>query len=402
MLLLINLKANLKRNKIKNKRGECFLSPFSVKSMKFNNGKFKILILSDLHERHENLKWTLHHMERAVEISKPDLVVLLGDNIAGEYKGVNKEKVKTAVLNITDFFNKQKLFFAPVFGNHDHEGLCSCENFTEDEAKSFIMKLFCRSPYCLGEIGNVSGVGNYNIVLKDSQNKTDIFSLFFLDSGTYADGGYGYVKKDTLNWYEKTVLSQKEEKGKILPSFVFQHIIVPEIYNCLTPFSKKVKGSVKGHGSWGNLYFKSNEHFIKSGCVCEGPCPPEKGSGQFDLTEALGSTLAIFSGHDHVNDFDAQYKKVRLIATPSAGYFSYGNKQGFRTVTLFENDLENFETKVFHADEVCTLRPKNVFIKNFGYQQYERDFKPYLTAAAVTVGIASAVGLINRYIKFKK
>lgn len=71
--------------------------PFSAlasddSGLKFNNGKFKILILSDLQDTDEPQQETVDMITSAITKTEPDLIVLLGDNIAGWWKGVDKAK----------------------------------------------------------------------------------------------------------------------------------------------------------------------------------------------------------------------------------------------------------------------------------------------------------------------
>ena len=46
-------------------------------------------------------------------------------------------------------------------------------------------------------------------------------------------------------------------------------------------------------------------------------------SGMFDAICELGSTQAVYCGHDHVNDFCANYKGVCFIYSQCGGYETY-------------------------------------------------------------------------------
>jgi hypothetical protein len=57
----------------------------------------------------------------------------------------------------------------------------------------------------------------------------------FDNANNREDGdGYGCVQRPQLDWFT----AEKEANGK-LPSIVFQHIIVPEIYDFLTPIAQE-------------------------------------------------------------------------------------------------------------------------------------------------------------------
>lgn len=369
--------------------------------MKFKGGKFKILILADIHGAEKELKWTFRHIEAALQKSKPNLVVLLGDNIAGHFKGVTVEKVKSTIEKIGRIFDERKIPFTLVFGNHDHEGLCTF-GFDERSAKKFIINEFKKFPSCLAEEGEkMTGVGNYNLPLMNSSGDKVIFNLWFMDSNPYADesegGGYGYVHSDQIQWYEKTGEKLKEENGgKNVPSFLFQHIIVPEIYEMLCSHEKRVKGSVKGHGIYSDKYYTVNKDFITSGSLNEGPCPPDVRSRQFNSWLKRGDILAAFFGHDHINDFSGEYKGIGLHQVPSAGFFSYGNNQGSRVVTLYEDDIMNYKTEVIHCNDICDVKLRNPFVRNYGYQQWCTHWKPIIVGSVAVAGAISSALILKK------
>ena len=361
--------------------------------LKFRNGQFTILILADIHLSGREWRWTKAHIEAALDESDPDLVVLLGDNVTGRYPGASLEKINGAILQLGEVFEKRKIPFTLVFGNHDHEGLCEF-GFTERTAKKHMLSLYKSFSCCLAEEGEeMTGVGNYNRLIYDSLGEKPVFNLWFTDSNPYAKesegGGYGYVHADQLEWYEKKGEELKRENGeKNIPSFIFQHIIVPEIYKMLNVHPKRVKGSVKGHGSYGKNYYTANPEYITSGKVNEGPCPPDVKSEQFSSWLKRGDILGAFFGHDHVNDFSGEYKGIRLHQVPSAGFYSYGNRQGSRVVTLFENDIENYETRILHFRDICKVKIRNPFIKKHGVHEWLIRWRP------IVYGIGTVVLLL--------
>ena len=114
--------------------------------LKFTNGKFKILILSDLQDTNEPQQETTDMITAAIGKTQPDLIVLLGDNIAGWWNGVDEEETNAAIDAIGKAIEPSGIPFALVFGNHDHEGLGDEENgYTEEEAKEYILSRFQRA-----------------------------------------------------------------------------------------------------------------------------------------------------------------------------------------------------------------------------------------------------------------
>ena len=90
-------------------------------ALRFNQkGKFKILMLSDIQETLNYDKRTLDSMNKIIEYTKPNLVVLGGDNCDGTILQT-KEELK-AYLNIfSEPMEKRKIPWMHVFGNHDHD-----------------------------------------------------------------------------------------------------------------------------------------------------------------------------------------------------------------------------------------------------------------------------------------
>ena len=325
--------------------------------MKFTDGKFRILILSDIHTPDEMPIWTESFIRYAMESEKPDLVVLLGDNVGGSYEGVTKGKNIIAIKKIVSLLGGTA--FAAVFGNHDHEGL---PFMSETEAKRFHVSLYNEAENCLMK------EGDYSLNLKDSKGEKDIFSLYFIDSGTYAkEGGYAYVSPSQLQWYKE----ECDRNGK-LPSYLFQHIILPEVYDLMHESKMPKKGYTKGQCIRGSRFYKFKDETLISGRMNEGPCPPDINGGQFNILKEKNCTVACFFGHDHTNDFVCDCDGIKLAAVPSPSFFTYGNKRGVRVVTIHEDNLTRLDTRVIHYKDVISEGPKNFLVDKWGVDKYQR------------------------------
>lgn len=384
-----------------------FAEEDSKAGLQFHNGEFKILILSDLQDTNTPQRETIDLMNAAINETNPDFIVLNGDNTAGWWKGVNKEETETAIANIA---NRINIPFAIVFGNHDHEGLANDENgMTEEEAKEFILSCYQKNSNCMAIEGEeMTGVGNYNLLIKDSRGEKDIFNLWFMDSNPYTPeeegGGYGYVYEDQTEWYKKTSNELKAANGgEVIPALLFQHIIVPEAYEMFNVADKGTSGAVRGHGSHSDNYYVANDEYIYQGNLNEGPCPPDVNHGQFDSWLEQGDILGAFFGHDHVNDFAGTYKGIKLVATPAVGYYSYGNHHGVRTITLHEDDLTDFDSEIILFEDLVDYKISNIYKANHGYNEYKNIFLPaVLGGSAGIIVIAAAAIIIVQIIKKRK
>ncbi len=366
-------------------------------ALQFRNGKFKILILSDLQDTNEPQQETTDMITSAIGKTEPDLIVLLGDNIAGWWKGVDKTQTDEAIDSVAEPIEASGIPFALVFGNHDHEGLASEENgYEEEAAKEYILHRFQNYSNCLAIEGEeMTGVGNYNLTIKDSAGEKDIFNLWFMDSNPYTPeeegGGYGYVHEDQTEWYQRVSNELKEQNGGVpMPSLLFQHIIVPEVYEMLTEVPEGTEGAVRGNGGHEDKYYIANDEYIYQGEVNEGPCPPNVNHGQFESWVEQSDIIGAFFGHDHTNDFAGEYQGIKLVACPETGFYSYGDQHGVRTITLDENDLTDFESEVIMYNDLLDYKVSNNKVK-MGYSAYKSTFLPTVFG---TVGGVLAVCVV--------
>lgn len=377
----------------------------SQMELKFNSdGKFKILTIADAQDTDTPQKETIDMLTNALDETTPDLVIFLGDNIAGWWKGVDKAKTEQAIDNIIKPVDERGVPFAIVFGNHDHEGLTDENNkMTEEEAKSFQLTCYQKYKTCLAVAGeDMTGYCNYNLTIKSSTSDKDIFNLWLMDSNPYAEeGGYGYVQPDQTEWYIRKSNELKERNGGTpLPSLLFQHIPVPEVYELADELDKKEKGAVKGQTALTNKkYYKTNDKVTQGGFE-EGPCSAGIAHNQFETWKQQGDIIGAFFGHDHPNDYLGTLDGIQLCAVPATGYYSYGWNHGARTITLDENDLSTFETTLYHSDDLLDYEVKPTYKAKHGYIEYKNRFIPGISGAAA--GIAVIAGIITAVVKIKK
>lgn len=378
--------------------------------LQFHNGKFKILVLSDVQDTDTPQKETTALVNAAIDRAEPDFIVLLGDNTAGWWKGVDKAQTEAAIDAVAKPIDDRGIPFALVFGNHDHEGLCDENNgMTEEEAKEFILARFQIYKNCLAVEGEeLTGVGNYNLPILNSAGDKAVFNLWFLDSNPYAPeeegGGYGYVHEDQTAWYQRTADALKAENGgEPLPSLLFQHIIVPEAYEMFHTVKFGTKGAVRGNSSFHDKWFTVNPEYVYEGELNEGPCSPNTNHGQFDSWLTQGDIIGAFFGHDHVNDFAGIYKGIHLVACPAVTFYSYGNHRGVRTITLDEADLTKFESEILSFDELTGLKVYNLYKKNHGYIEYKNNFLPAFFGGLGVAAVLTVGGVfLGRYLKKRK
>lgn len=302
----------------------------STDTLQFNkDGSFKIMQVADIQDDHHLIPATLDFFKIAIETEKPDLIVLLGDNISGvpsDFEDIEKARKNTAkaIDCYMSFFEEMKVPVAVVFGNHDTEN-----EVTKEEQMQMYMSYDC----CLAidEGPDISGCGTYNIPVLSSDGTKTAYNLWFFDSYLY-DGEKGIsdnIQQDQIDWYIKKSNELKEANGgKVVPSMAFQHIPPREI----------------------------NSAEFLDGEVNEDPSPSSGESLQIPAMLRQGDVKAVFFGHDHVNTYTAIYEGIYLINAPTSGFGSYGDmNRGLRFVTIDEKDTSEFETKLInYFDDYCT------------------------------------------------
>ncbi len=331
--------------------------------LKFNDGKFKILVFSDLHYRGDDEIWEdqLAFMEAALDSTHPDLVVFDGDNV----NPTNAELQKECIARLVEPIAQRDIYLALVMGNHD-EGT---DNPLTREEQIEEFKKYDKCLACVGE--DMSGEGNYNLTIADSATRAK-FNLWFFDTNNDTHvGGYGYVKKDQIEWYEKTCQSLADENGgKVLPSIVFQHICVPEIYELLNSSYIPAINSSKGNGNFSDRYWtldKDNDTI--EGEMWEAPCPNDLSDGQFDSWLEMGDVqLAVF-GHDHTNTFSGEVDGIRLMYAGGAGFSGYHNglSEACSLITIDEETLTCERELLKYTDLVGTYAASYSFDDYFEY-----------------------------------
>lgn len=340
-----------------------------MQQLQFNkNGKFRILQISDLQDTKATSVDSLEFLEAAIPALKPDLIVLTGDqlDVVGLWgKGEKaKENVRKALLGILAPIRASGIPFLITFGNHDGQtGVSNAEQVQYYKE--------CENCICFDDLDDGRpDPGTFNQVIMASDGVTPALNIYVIDSNSNApEGGYDCVHQDQLDWYVNMSNALKTANGgKAIPSVLFQHIPVWEMYELLKEVPKKTEGSKAAFRSRKGKYFALNEDVVwYTGTFNECPACPENPCNEFETVLNQGDVFAMYFGHDHYNSFVGKYKGIDLGYCPGAGYNSYGlNPRGMRVFDFDENDVANYETSVVRVDDFYK-KPLYQPVKNFIY-----------------------------------
>ncbi|KAH8488928.1 hypothetical protein H0E87_024528 [Populus deltoides] len=304
------------------------------------NGEFKILQVADMHFADgkttpcldvfpnqmpscSDLNTTAF-VERMIQAEKPDFIVFTGDNIFGFDATDAATSLNAAFWSAIE----SNIPWAAVLGNHDQDSTLSREG---------VMKHVVGLKNTLSQVNPaeahiIDGFGNYNLEIggvKDScfENKSAL-NLYFLDSGDYstvpAIPGYGWIKPSQQLWFQRTsaklrrvYMRQPEAQKGPAPGLVYFHIPLPE--------------------------FASFDSSNFTGVRQEGISSASVNSGFFTTMVEAGDVKAVFTGHDHLNDFCGELTGIQLCYAGGFGYHAYGKAGWSRRARVVVASLEKTE-----------------------------------------------------------
>ena len=333
---------------------ELFQTKFPLRFDK--HGRFRVLMVSDLHYSPQREKDTLAWLELLLDKTKPDFVMLGGDNTTGK---TTEAEFDLLLKDIASPLEERDLPWAHVFGNHDISPAVS---------KEYQQKGYEACPHCLSKAGEASlpGVGNYFLPVY-GQRGEPVFGIWALDSHQdfsmpsvpfdsvkdpywelllpkrlHAGSDWEFVRFEQILWYWNSSVAIEHALGHKLPSLMMLHIPLPE-------FNALVLNSQRTH-----TVGEFNESVSSS----------ELNSGLFAAAVQRGDVKAIFAGHDHINTCDGTYCGIRMGYDGTIGSHAYGCRdhdpagdrerlRGGRIFDIFEDAPGDIDTRMIYIKDLC-------------------------------------------------
>ncbi len=343
-----------------------------------DDGKFTILQVADIQDDALLSNLAKQSIRNAVEKSKPDLIMLTGDNIAG-YSCGTKGLAKAALKAVMDLFEDIGVPVAAVFGNHDDDNTPYTKLEQIEQYETYSCYVGEKGVVCEASAGKkkTMNAGTYNLPIYDSEGSDKVaYNLWCIDSGNYNPddtyGGYGYVMPEQVKWYVETSNALKAANGgNPVPSIAFQHIAPPQIFKALKEVDKNTEGAVS-HG--GKYYTLPDGVDRSTNWLLEAPCPPElnfePGYAEIDAMLEQGDVKAVFYGHDHINHYIVPYEGIDLVSSAGITFHSYNDDhRGFRVITLDKNNTDSYDSYYLSATDLLengsTMDKISLGFKNF-------------------------------------
>ncbi|KAK9093676.1 hypothetical protein Scep_025145 [Stephania cephalantha] len=267
-------------------------------------------------------------LRRAILAENPHLIVFTGDNIFGFDSSDSGRSLNAAFAPAIE----AKLPWAVVLGNHDQEGTLSREGVMR-HVVGMEGTLSEMNPTVVDVRDEIDGFGNYNLEVGGVEGSVfenkSVMNLYFLDSGDYSTvdsvSGYGWIKPSQQYWFQitsrqlqKAYKSKPQPQKESAPGLAFFHIPLPEYAS----FDSSNFTGVK------------QEAGISSASV---------NSGFFSAMLEAGDVKAVFTGHDHLNDFCGELTGINLCYGGGFGYHAYGKAGWARRARVVLATLEKTE-----------------------------------------------------------
>lgn len=306
-------------------------------------GDFKILHLTDIHlggsvtSSYKDYQ-ALEACRKLITYTNPDFVIVTGDLVFP--MGIMSLSLnnEAPVRQFATFMRNLGIPWAFTYGNHDTESMATGSREAIDtlyQSLSFKSSGNLLYPYVQPEI---SGRSNQMILLKNPDGSLRQ-ALFLLDSNDYTGAGvndYDFIHDDQVAWYQSQVEQLNAEQGGVISSMLFFHIPLQE-YRTAYELYQSNSGEV-------DYYFgKIGETMINPICCSTYP------SKLFDTAVSLGSTKAMFCGHDHYNNISLSYRGIRLTYGMSIDYLAMPGidkdteQRGGELITIHNNATFDIE-----------------------------------------------------------
>ncbi len=343
------------------------------------DGDFKVLHLTDIHIGGGVLsskkdKQAINAVAAMISAEKPDFVVVTGDiSFAVPWAGtVNNAYAHEYFKRLMENLG---VYWTVTFGNHDseiydyHDRAAVAEMYNDEGLE-----------YCLfsSEDGEIYGECNHVVNVKNSGGLITK-SLIMMDSNSYTDEDplgiqwiYDNIHADQIQWYESTVKElskyntelinsmpeeqrpENPEKFTTVQSMLFIHIPLKEVRNAYDEYlaagEKDTRDVIYGGGTVGE-----SEPYV----FCS-----EDEEQMFETMLELGSTKAVFYGHDHLNNIVLEYKGIALSYGYSIDYFAYsgideiGAQRGCTVITCHSDTSFEIIHENYYQDKYSPLYQK--------------------------------------------
>ena len=297
-------------------------------------------------------KYCYDYVTEVIEATNPDLIILTGDNVYGEFD--DNGSVWTSFVEFMDSFD---IPWAPIFGNHDNESKMGVDWQCEQLMKA---------ENCLFDQKELTGNGNYSVGIAQGGELKRVF--YMLDTNgcgnaSEASLANGHTVKavgiqgDQVDWYTKQigVLKEYAPETKISFAYHIQQNAFAEAYAKYGFESGKQQQDI-------NVDLIENKAEGDFGYIGR----DLKGEGSY-LTVAELKKLgvdSVFVGHEHCNSASVVYEGIRFqFGQKSSTYDRFNRLEANGTVVGADGTILSTQTELI-GGSVIVLSEADGIIKD--------------------------------------
>lgn len=307
------------------------------------DGSFKICMFNDLQDKRNPNANTIAMVEAILDSEQPDLVVIAGDSISDTYFTASADDIDATIKALMKPIADRNIPYLFTFGNHDHDVADVLS--LEDQIASYKSYASCIIP------DDGCDPGTYNVPVLNSDGTGYAFNVYMMDTGNKNEevGGYRGVTPEQVEWYKaKSDELKAANGGEVVPSILFQHIPVKEIYQFMeeTDDIQNAYFSIDDY-KW---YRLKEDRLVGENNYCfEAPCSEKQTvtTGQYEAWLEKGDIIGAFFGHDHINNFVGVTEEgIKMGYNAGSGFATYGEggNRSARIFVLNEEDPAAYET----------------------------------------------------------
>lgn len=335
--------------------------------------ELRVMHLTDVHigggyMSYSKDKMAINAVAAMITAEKPDLVIITGDiayPVPFQAGTFNNKSGAEIFINLMEQLG---VYWTVTFGNHDSE---SYSYYGREDVSEFYSDDSLE--YCLYQAGpeNVDGYGNHTIRVENSNGITT-HAFVMMDSHSYTDGDifglfwkYDNVHQNQVDWYEDEIVRISQANLKTIRDNYDgeEEMALLEKYYPVKSTAYFHIPLVEMREAWLELEengFEDTED-IKyiDGIIGETGKRIYHGMGEDNLFEKMvemGSTKAMFNGHDHYNNATISKDDIIFSYGYSVDYLAYvgvskeGSQRGCTMITVKDDGNIEINKYNYYSD----------------------------------------------------
>lgn len=274
----------------------------------------------------ENL---FQYMRSAVEKAEPDLILVVGDIIYGEF-----DDAGTSLECLIEELESYEVPWAPIYGNHENESAkgAKWQNQQLENAE-----------HCLFMKGDTDGNGNYTIAIKQGD---DIVRMFYMMDSNYCSNAYKPTDNEVITspgftsnqivWLYNRMEALESVYGQAVSSTVCYHVPSKEFTQALEQYTDQT--SMFTIGNEVKAAEGADDFGSKRSGLDEFTVPSYNGYSFLEILKKY-SVDTVFCGHVHKVNTSVMYEGIRwTVALKTGKYDSHTASELGGTLMTFNSD----------------------------------------------------------------